>query len=104
MGVVLLWISDAWNTRDRIIGTLVVPGGLAGSIGVALAFTAVPSSVSCDVTGPGASPVGSCVSHTSTSGTVVPVILGTLVVIAPIATAIHLSWRLRQARIATGTG
>ena len=36
VGVVLLWISDAWNTRDKIIGTLVVPGGLAGALGVGL--------------------------------------------------------------------
>lgn len=28
-GVVLLWVSDAWSTRDKLIGTLVVPGGLA---------------------------------------------------------------------------
>ncbi|MEX0817459.1 MAG: hypothetical protein WD027_08430 [Gaiellales bacterium] len=28
IGVALLWISDAWSTRDKLIGTLVVPGGL----------------------------------------------------------------------------
>jgi hypothetical protein len=27
-GVVLLWMSDAWSTRDKLIGTLVIPGGL----------------------------------------------------------------------------
>ena len=26
-GVVLLWKSDVWTTRDKLIGTLVVPGG-----------------------------------------------------------------------------
>ncbi len=68
VGVVLLWISDAWNTRDKIIGTLVVPGGLAGALGVGLASS---------------------------------VILAVLVVIAPIATAVYLSLRLRQARLAS---
>lgn len=29
VGVVLLWSSRAWNTREKLIGTLVVPGGLA---------------------------------------------------------------------------
>lgn len=29
VGVVLLWTSNAWNTRDKLIGTFVVPGGLA---------------------------------------------------------------------------
>jgi hypothetical protein len=29
VGVVLLWRSRAWTLRDKLIGTLVVPGGLA---------------------------------------------------------------------------
>jgi hypothetical protein len=28
VGVVLLWQSDAWTRREKVIGTLVVPGGL----------------------------------------------------------------------------
>lgn len=27
-GVVLLWLSRVWTRRDKVIGTLVVPGGL----------------------------------------------------------------------------
>ncbi len=27
-GVALLWLSRSWTTRDKLIGTLVVPGGL----------------------------------------------------------------------------
>jgi len=27
-GVVLLWVSDVWSTRDKLLGTLIVPGGL----------------------------------------------------------------------------
>jgi uncharacterized membrane protein len=30
VGVVLLWISNAWTTRDKLIGTLVPPGGYLG--------------------------------------------------------------------------
>jgi uncharacterized membrane protein len=29
IGLVLLWLSAVWTTRDKVIGTLVVPGGLA---------------------------------------------------------------------------
>jgi hypothetical protein len=29
VGVVLLWRSRAWTPRDKLIGTLVIPGGLA---------------------------------------------------------------------------
>lgn len=28
-GVVLLWRSRAWSTRDKLVGTLLVPGGVA---------------------------------------------------------------------------
>jgi hypothetical protein len=28
VGVVMLWISSAWRVKDKIIGTLLVPGGL----------------------------------------------------------------------------
>lgn len=29
VGVVLLWASPAWRIRDKVIGTLVIPGGVA---------------------------------------------------------------------------
>jgi hypothetical protein len=29
VGVVLLWASTTWNTRDKLLGTLFAPGGLA---------------------------------------------------------------------------
>jgi uncharacterized membrane protein len=29
VGVVLLWLSDKWRVRDKVIGTVFVPGGLA---------------------------------------------------------------------------
>lgn len=28
VGLVLLWVSDAWTMREKLVGTLVVPGGL----------------------------------------------------------------------------
>jgi hypothetical protein len=31
VGVILLWASNAWNVRDKLIGTLVPPGGLLAS-------------------------------------------------------------------------
>jgi hypothetical protein len=31
-GVVLLWSSSLWTTRDKLIGTLIVPGGLAAGV------------------------------------------------------------------------
>jgi uncharacterized membrane protein len=29
VGVVLLWVSSSWRVKDKVIGTLLVPGGLA---------------------------------------------------------------------------
>jgi hypothetical protein len=97
VGVVLLWISDAWTTRDKIIGTLVLPGGLAGALSVGF----MANTMSCEVTGPGVDPVGSCVSNPSTLGNAAGLILAALVLIAPIVTAIYLSRKLRQARLAS---
>jgi hypothetical protein len=28
VGLVCLWVSDAWTTREKLVGTFVVPGGL----------------------------------------------------------------------------
>ena len=99
VGVVLLWISDAWNTRDKIIGTLVVPGGLAGALGVGLASSGAQGA-SCGPVEITVAP-GACATVPSTDGSVVGLILAVLVVIAPIATAVYLSLRLRQARLAS---
>src|SRR5436305_15283943 len=32
VGVILLWLSSVWSTRDKLIGTFVVPGGLSLSV------------------------------------------------------------------------
>ncbi|MFF9607698.1 hypothetical protein ACF1GY_36475 [Streptomyces sp. NPDC014684] len=29
VGVLLLWASDQWRLRDKVIGTVLIPGGLA---------------------------------------------------------------------------
>jgi uncharacterized membrane protein len=45
VGVVLLWVSDAWTTRDKLLGTFVVPGGL--TLPLYLLFTAVSEGEHC---------------------------------------------------------
>src|SRR5215211_8287792 len=39
IGVVLLWVSETWTTREKLVGTLVVPGGLALPIFIGLTAT-----------------------------------------------------------------
>lgn len=36
IGLVLLWSSRLWTVRDKLIGTLIIPGGLATAVMVAL--------------------------------------------------------------------
>ncbi len=31
-GLILLWSSSLWTTRDKLIGTLILPGGLAAAV------------------------------------------------------------------------
>jgi uncharacterized membrane protein len=86
IGAVLLWASARWTIRDKVIGTLVVPGGL----GLAVWLTLFASSTSvctadgnCDTSGP---PVGVGIAL---------VLIGT---IGPLASAAYL---LRRAGRAT---
>jgi hypothetical protein len=94
VGVVLLWISDVWSTRDKLIGTLIVPGGLAGGLGVALAF----GSAGCTVSRPIGGPIRACEPASSLLAGPLGLILGAVIVIAPIMTAVYLGRRLSHAR------
>jgi hypothetical protein len=78
-GVVLLWVSDAWTTRDKVIGTLLPPGGVSSAVLLLLAAQAVivPDG------GPGWSRLA-----------LFWLILATLVVL-PLAVDAYLLWRLR---------
>jgi hypothetical protein len=110
IGVILLWVSNAWNLRDKIIGTVFVPGGLGLSF-LLLFSSAVTSietggdytSTECDedqATGK----VLRCVTHTeklgsSSSTSVWDVLTGILliaVIVAPIITTAYLTYRLRR--------
>jgi hypothetical protein len=43
VGVVLLWSSPHWRTRDKLLGTLIWPGGIAGAA-LVLALGAIATS------------------------------------------------------------
>jgi uncharacterized membrane protein len=105
IGVVLLWVSNAWNVRDKIIGTLVVPGGLGLSL--FLLFYAASSSGEGGSLGtlcefdPATGRQFNC-SHESTSSTgvgftdVLGIVLLIAVVVAPVITTAYLGYRLRR--------
>lgn len=95
VGAVLLWTSHVWRLRDKVLGTLVVPGGLALLLlylGFFVSFFSVGNGTSCARLIPaGGTPTIHCV--TSSSGLLSGWIgIGLLVisVIAPILVAVHL--------------
>ena len=108
-GVVLLWSSSLWTRRDKLIGTLVIPGGLAtGILLIQLTLIGVGGEV-CGSSGPvykigknGSTHLVRAASHTtchggtSTLGTVGILIALAVLLIAPIATAIYLGRRLNK--------
>jgi hypothetical protein len=104
IGVVLLWLSNSWTTRDKLIGTLIVPGGLALPVLLALVGMTSSGAQVCTSTATINSTThagGSDMTCTHLSGTPLyqQILLGALMVVifvAPIATAVYLARRSRR--------
>jgi len=92
-GAILLWSSRAWNTRDKLIGTLVVPGGLAAGLWGALAVAVVGAGRVCTT----AVPRGAerCSGGASTLGLIGVIALLAVLVLGPFCTAMYLARRAR---------
>ena len=88
IGVVLLWVSSAWTTGEKLIGTLFVPGGLA--LPLVLGVMAV--------SGGGCSqPVGGGFECSPDTGTpFLAASLVTILFIAPLLTVAFLAHRMRR--------
>jgi fucose permease len=87
-GVLLLWLSHVWTTREKLIGTLLVPGGLAGAFYLMFVSGSMETCV-------GVSEIGSPTSFECTGGIsnteqALWVMLFILLIIAPIFTTIFL--------------
>ncbi len=93
-GVVLLWTSDRWTTRDKWIGTLLWPGGLVvPSIWAEMPGGSTSISGSCDIN-------GVCTSSSSTGGLPIwlGITIGIVLILVPIGTTIYLVRRARVPR------
>lgn len=108
VGVVLLWSSSLWTRRDKLIGTLVVPGGLASGAFLFL-FAGTEGGQTCFRSNPIPPPlttrshvgdvhrlVVACTGGPSALKLTGIVIALVVLVIAPIATAIYLGRRLNK--------
>ena len=102
VGVVLLWCSDRWSLRDKLLGTLVVPLGPGGVLvfGALVPFSAGPACSGGAVPAPSAQALVSGtedVVRCSSSGPPewIPPVLMVLLLLASVAVPI---WLYRTAR------
>ena len=95
-GVILLWSSRAWSTRDKLIGTLVVPGGLAAGLWGALALAVVGAGRVCTSVVRGHGPTTErCSGGAGTLGTIAALASIAVLVLGPFCTAVYLARRAR---------
>lgn len=101
VGVILLWSSGVWRRSEKLMGTLIFPGGpgLVLTLGGAVAFMAIPAGscvtpASTDPSGPQVTAVEVC------TGSALPQVLGIavllFVLLAPVVVAIVLINRARS--------
>jgi|SRR5271166_4328137 len=92
VGVALLWSSRVWTTKDKLIGTLVLPGGLFASAVLVVLATARAYKEKC-------LHLGSSLVHCTrlpSSGPSTLVSIGLiLLALTPIATGVYLARRAR---------
>jgi hypothetical protein len=96
IGFILLWVSPAWNWRDKLIGTLLPPGGYLGVGVFALMFA---HGESCSVLTDAAGKVTSntCPAPSPWQG-VAAALLTFIIYVLPLVTAAYLAIRLRWGR------
>jgi hypothetical protein len=94
VGVILLWRSTVWRTRDKVIGTFLLPGGLLPAA-ISLGLSGGGSSETCSGEGgPGHRSVVHCTASVAKSPVDSTVIL-VLLVLIPIVTALWL-WHAHE--------
>ena len=102
IGVILLWLSNAWNVRDKIIGTLFVPGGLGLSLFVLFFFLASAGGGDCvsitTVSTEGTTGFRPAVECTEEGTSYLAVAGVTFLIVAPVIASGYLVYRLRHPR------
>jgi hypothetical protein len=93
VGVALLWVSDAWNTREKLIGTFVIPGGLLVPLGLMVLGSGSSSCIAVR-SGGGPTMVRTCTEAGGTNWGLV--LLVAVFVLAPIASTAFLARRMRR--------
>jgi hypothetical protein len=93
LGVILLWMSRVWNLREKLIGTLLVPGGLSAALYLAVVGT---SSTCTEGGGAGGSTIQRCTSPAVPDPIGIPLLIAFVAI--GIATPIFLARRAHASR------
>jgi hypothetical protein len=96
VGVALLWTSPRWSVRDKLLGTLVVPGGLALPLALGLFATSTQSCVTTPVPASSDPPAPVCTGGPPGWLQVLGPVALVLLLLAPLASVIYLGVRLRR--------
>jgi hypothetical protein len=100
LGVVFLWLSRCWTVKDKLLATLLVPGGLLPALYLSLAGSTVET---CTYTtgvrnGQTVRTATHCTGGQSRAATIALIALFVFLVVAPIFTAVRLGRRLPTPR------
>jgi hypothetical protein len=99
VGVALLWASAVWTTRDKLVGTFVVPGGLGLSLFLA-AFPAYTEACSEELDPVSGAPIPGTQICTGSGPPEAMAILGPILfvalLVAPLLTTVYLARRMRR--------
>jgi hypothetical protein len=96
VGVALLWSSPRWSVRDKLLGTLVVPGGLALPLALGLFATSTQSCVTTPVPASSDTPTSVCTGGPPGWLQVLGPVALVLLLLAPLASVTYLGVRLRR--------
>jgi hypothetical protein len=97
VGLVLLWVSDAWTTRDKLVGSLVVPGGLLPAFLLLTGAVGGYSETCSGETDPATGQfVETCTGGPSAAGQIFRIGVFILCVIGPFFTTIYLARRMKR--------
>ena len=99
IGLVFLWLSRAWTVKDKLLATLLVPGGLLPAVYLVAAPTNLQTCSSSSVqNGQTVATATHCTGGQSTAATIALIALFVFLVVAPIYTAVRLGRRLPARR------
>ncbi len=88
-GAILLWSSRAWSVRDKVIGTLIVPGGLATVLPAILILATKQRCTSLNGV------TQHCTPGPSTAHHIISIVILVFLLLGPVCTSVYLARRAR---------